>query len=623
MYKVLLIVLLAASLSTPLFAQSDEAEVTVVVTAERTPQPASQSISTATVITAKEIREQGARSVADVLRFVPGIALRSYGQPGSVATAIVRGTKANQLLVLVDGERVSSAGFISGADLSKFPVDEIARVEVIRGPVSSLYGSDATGGVINIITKRPTGEGGQTTLGFGAHGRAEKTLSFRGSSPDGSTWQFTGSTPAFDGIRPNSDYAATNISTRMILPSVKGWELSLRGEQYNDSLGLPGSDPSHTGYVDLDDRQWWKRRNLDISAKRQVGAGRFEWRTYRLEQELHNNAPGFDWMLNPVVYDSLITGTTQVMEANYSVERGKHKLIFGGDYRNEAYDDIETGASPSTQHNSIWNRALFVQDRIGLTPKTDLVLGTRYDDHSAAGGKMTPRVGITHAVSPRMRARASFAEGFRAPNFVELYYPEGPWGPGYSGNPSLKPENSSQYEIGFNLALGNDSIDLAVFHNSVRDLIQATSSTPYENIGHARQRGIELTWERRLGSSANLSLSYSYLDAENRTAGERLPGIPHNLISLTAAGMVQSWEIGLTGRWTDKRPDLAFDPVTWASSDVMLPGRVVMDLTLARHDGKRIEPYMTIRNLTNAAYEEVVGYRAEGRSIELGVRSAW
>lgn len=623
MYRFLIVALLLPLLCVPLFAQSDETEVTVVVTAERTPQPASESISTATVITAKEIRNQGARSVADVLRFVPGIALRSYGQPGAVATAIVRGTKANQVLILVDGERVSSAGFISGADLSKFPTDDIARIEVIRGPVSCLYGSDATGGVINIITKRPAGDGGQLTLGFGANGRQEKTLSLNGSSVTGATWQLTGSVPAFDGIRANSDYSATNLATRLTFPSVNGWELSLKGEQYHDSLGLPGADPSHTGYVDLDDRQWWKRENFDISAKRKLGMGQFEWRAYRLDQELHNNAPGLDWMGAPVVYDSLISGVTQATEMTYFFERGRHKLVFGGEYRNEAYEDIESGASPSTQSNSISNRALFVQDRIGVSPKTDLVLGTRYDDHSAAGGRMTPRLGITHAISPRMRVRTSFAEGFRAPNFVELYYPEGPWGPGYSGNPNLKPEKSTQYEIGFNLALGNDSFDLAVFHNDVRDLIQATSSTPYANVGQARQRGIEFTWERRLGSSANLSLACSYLDAENRATGERLPGIPHNLISLTAAGVVESWEIGLTGRWTDKRPDLAFDPVTWVSSDVMLPGRVVMDLTLAKRDGRQTEPYMVIRNLMNVAYEEVAGYRAEGRSVEIGMRSVW
>jgi len=127
MYKVLLISLLAVSLSTPLFAQSDQADVTVVVTAERTPQPASQSISTSTVITAKTIREQGAQTVADVLRLVPGVTLRQSGQVGAAASVRTRGTEARQTLVLVDGQRVSSPAFIGGADLSKFSVNDVAR----------------------------------------------------------------------------------------------------------------------------------------------------------------------------------------------------------------------------------------------------------------------------------------------------------------------------------------------------------------------------------------------------------------------------------------------------------------------------------------------------------------
>lgn len=626
LYRTFAILASLSLLSLPLSAetapQPDESEVTVIVTAERIAQPVGESIATATVITAKEIREQGAQTVGDVLRFVPGATLRQSGQLGAATTTFVRGAKANQVLVLVDGQHISSPAFIGGTDLSKFPVAAVSRIEVIRGPVSSLYGSEAIGGVINIITKRPAEPGGELILGFGGNGRAVRSLSLRGGGPV--LWQITSDMPAFDGTRPNSDYSATDLSARIVVPSARGWELSFRAERYHDTLGLPGADPNHTGYYDSDDRQWWDRENFHLSASRDLGEGRLEWQAYRNRQQLHNVAPGTDWLGAPVLYDSLITGTTQATELTYRRARGAHQWVVGGEYRGDDYEDIESGTSPSTQRKTIANRALFVQDRWSIGPTTDLVLGARLDDHSTAGRRVTPRIGITHAAGPGTCLRASYSGGFRAPNFVELYY-DSMYG---TGNPNLRPERSRQYEVGANIQRGDDIFDVAVFTDSVRDLISwaidpNTWLGTYENVQRARKRGVELTWEHRCSASTTLSLSYSYLDAVNRTTGARLLGIPHNQVSLTAASVVKSWEIALTGRWTDKRPDLAFDPVTWASSSVMLPGRAVFDLSLVRRGGGRGDPYVIIRNLTDASYEEVAGFPAEGRSVEVGMRSSW
>jgi outer membrane cobalamin receptor len=590
----------------PLLAQTapgaDESEVTIIVTAERTPQTPQESIASATVITAKEIRERGAQTAADVLRLVPGVVLRQFGQPGSAATATLRGTKANQTLVLVDGQRLSSSAFIGGTDLSKFPVAEIARIEVIRGPVSSLYGSEAIGGVINIVTKRPTGSAGSAVLGFGANGRAERSLLLNGAS-DRMSWQLTGSVPAFSGIRPNSDYSATNMSGRIILPSVNGWELALRGEDYHDTLGLPGS----LDYPSLSDHQWWNRASLDFTAGRDLGSGRLECRAYRTNQRLRQVNP--DWFL-----DSRITGRTTAGEITYRWQGGAHKLIAGAEYRDEDYEDIEAG-SPDVSRG-IANRAFFVQDRFALGSRADIVLGTRLDDHSGAGSRVTPRLGVTFSAAPEMRLRASYAAGFRAPSLVERYY-TGAYG---AGNPDLRPEKSRQYELGVNLGRGDDTIDLAVFTNRVTDQINwvivdpITWSGTYENIERARQKGFELSWERRLGGGAHFGVSYTYLDARNSATGARLLGIPYDHVGLTAGRRVGSWDIGLTGRWWSDVPDYAGRTVS---------SRAVFDLSLLKQGKRLTNPYVTIRNLFNVAYEEVAGYPAEGRGIEVGARSSW
>jgi outer membrane cobalamin receptor len=601
-------------------AEPDE-EVTVVVTAERRLQPISESIATTTVITAKEIKATGAQTVADVLRLGPGATIRQSGTPGALVTTTIRGSSSNQVLVLVDGQRISSPAFFGGTDLSKFPVHNIARIEIIRGPASSLYGSEAFGGVINIITRTP-GAGFSANLGGGNHGRDERSLTVDG--PIGAAnWQLTASAPSYDGFRPNSKFSATSLAGKVMVPDLAGWSLTLSGEDYHDKLGLPG--PSYA--PDPDDTQWWDRERAELTLKRALGFGEVEIHASQNQQGL-NNSWSVDDPYFPSFGTSLITGTTRAMEM---VVRGdswdRHAWAAGVEYRDDTYHDMETGtyADPSLypQRESVRNRALFVQDRWSVTGATDLVIGARLDDHSTAGGKTTPRAGIVQRLSSNLHLRASYAEGFRAPNFVELYYPAGPWGPGYSGNPNLKPETSRQYEVGINRHLKNDDIDLAFFTTDVSNLIKATSATPYENVGRARQRGAELNWRHRFTGNTSLNFAYTYTQAINRTTGERLLAQPYNKAALTASTRMNTWEIGLTGRWVDDRNDLFFDPATYTSTTVKLPDYLVFDLILTRMTTSPVLPYITIRNLLDRDYEEVYGFPTEGFTIESGVRVAW
>jgi len=610
-----------------LFAQTPEEtstepeEVTVVVTAERRVQPVSESIATTTVITAKEIEESGAQTVADVLRLGPGVTIRQSGTPGALATTSVRGSYSNQVLVLVDGQRISSPAFFGGTDLSKFPVGNIARIEIIRGPASSLYGSEAFGGVINIITKTP-GAGFRANYGAGANGRTERSLTAEG--PIGkANWQLSASAPSYDGFRPNSHFSATSLAGKVVLPDLGGWSLTLNGEDYHDKLGLPG--PSYA--ADPDDKQWWQRERADLTLKRALGFGDVEIHAYHNKQVL-NNAWSVDDPDFPSSGNSLITGKTGALEVVFRGDyQQKHAWAAGAEYRGDTYDDMETGtyADPELypQHESVRNRAFFAQDRWAVTGATDLICGARLDDHSTAGSKITPRLGVIHRLGSDLHLRASYGEGFRAPNFVELYYPAGPWGPGYSGNPNLKPETSRQYEVGVNRHLKSDDLNLAFFTTNVSNLIMASSATPYENVGRARQRGAELNWQHRFMRNLSLEFAYTYTEAINRTTGEWLPAQPYNKASLTATTSLKTWEVGLTGRWVDDRKDFYFDPATYSSTEVMLPDYLVFDLTLTRLTSSTVQPYITFRNLLDREYEEVYGYPTEGFTIESGVKLVW
>ena len=613
--------LIAQTTDTPAEIPDEPDEVTVVVTAERREQPVSESIATTTVITAKEIKAAGAQTVADVLRLGPGATIRQSGTPGALVTTSVRGSNSNQVLVLIDGQRVSSPAFFGGTDLSKFPVGNVARIEIIRGPASSLYGSEAFGGVINIIT-RELGAGFRADIGQGNHGRTERSLTAEGPLGQ-ANWQISAAVPTYDGVRPNSKYDATTLTGRVTVPDLAGWSLSVTGEDYHDQLGLPG--PSYA--PDPDDVQWWKRERLNLTLKRVVGFGDMEIHASRNKQVL-NNAWSVDDPYFPSEGNSLITGKTDAVELLFRGNLGeKHAWAAGAEYRNDIYDDMETGtyADPSLypQRESVRNRALFVQDRWSILKATDLVFGARLDDHSTAGAKTTPRIGLLQRLSDSLRFRASYAEGFRAPNFVELYYPEGPYGPGYAGNPNLRPETSKQYEIGFNRHLKNDDLDLAFFTTDVENLILASSTTPYQNVGKARQRGVELNWQHRFTPKTSLEFAYTYTDAINRTTGARLLAQPFNKASLTAVTALNTWEIALTGRWVDDRLDRYFNPATYASTDVTLSDYMVFDLNLIRLTSAPAQPYISIRNLLDRQYEEVYGYPTEGFTIESGVRVIW
>lgn len=601
-----LILLLMSTCITASYAQdaeltNDNDEVTVIVTAERTPQPISESISSATVITAKKIKEMGAQTVADALRTVPGATIIQNGELGALASIRIRGTSTAQSLVMIDGRRLSSSAFGGSTDLSKIPVENIARIEVIRGPVSSLYGSDAIGGVVNIITKKPSADSAEFVLGLGTHDRVSRMMTIDGVSKNAS-WNISASVPKYNGSRPNSRFSATDLSGSLTLTDEHGWEIKLNTNVYNDSLGLPGS----ITFSSLNDHQWWKRRGSELSARRTIAGGQFEIRGYTFKQELKELNP--DWYT-----DSLITGNTSAAEMTYAKSFGAHQMVFGTEYRDEDYRDIESKVK--VQEKGIINKAVFLQDRTSIGTRADLVAGVRYDDHSVAGDRVTPRVGLTYDLGKNTILRTSYSEGFRAPSLVELYYNNY----GSHGNPNLRPEKSKQYEVGMSTKLGHNTLDLALFTGKVRDQIAYVLTDPvyftgtFENLERTKQRGVEFTWSRPIDKLTDIALSYTYTDARNTKTDSRINGIPYNQAGISISRRISNFDLALTGRYVGDR----------LFSGVKTSSYTVFDLYLAQNRNSTIKPYLMIRNLLNESYDEVAGYPAEGRSFELGIRSSW
>lgn len=586
--------------------------VNVIITAEGRPRLQSESIASSTIITAHDLEAQGAQTVADALRTVPGVAIIQNGQDGALATVQIRGTRGTQALVLIDGQRISSPAFM-GTDMSKFPVSDISRIEIIRGPVSSLYGSEAFGGVINIITKRPVGTGGGATLSVGSHGRTKRSFDLSDGN-DIIAWQFNASAPGFNGERPNSDFVAADYTGKIQFSKVSGWDFILHAEHYNDALGVVGSVNMGPG----DERQWWQRDDLSFTATRALDNGTLTINAHRLLQSTKDQAT------TPYAYTSSYQGNTYDGNIRYARNVEAHQLVGGVETRTDTYRDLES--SGGSVDNKINNRAFFLEDRWALAKDTSLLMGIRQDQHSFAGVHLTPRIGISHHIDEGLTVRSSYSEGFRSPNFSELY--------GNSlyyivGNPDLKPETSHSFEVGATLEQKSDSYDVALFSNRVFDQITPVASS-YQNIARVQQQGAELSWNHVINKEWKTGMSYSYLEANNADTGARLPRLAHNKVSMHVTGSIAKvWNTTLSGRYTDGRPDISFKS-DYTSTIVTLPSRAVFDLNINRNrfaldkeNKLMMSPYLMIRNIANTPGEEIADYPAESRSAEVGVRLYW
>lgn len=583
----------------------------LAITAERTAQRTDQSVAATTVITAEEIRDNGIQSIADVLRFVPGVSVERNGGFGAPTYARVHGTATNQLLVLVNGKRVSTPSFGAGTDLSRFTMEEISRIEVVRGALSSLYGSDAIGGAINIVTKQKSERRNEANLGWGSNGRDARSLSLNGGGK--LDWRVSADTPAFGGDRANSRYSATHFGVGIDLPAIKGWDVSVRQSRYQDTLGLPGPSVGKlattgppTAVVapsDPDDHQWTTRDNYGVSATRALGKGNLGFGSYRIQDSLRQILTG-----HGMDSSADVTGTTDVSDFNYRFTTERHDVVTGVEVRTEKYDVVDTLQSVAT-NKDITNRGVYIQDRWILDGNTHMVVGTRFDDHSVAGNVMSPRIGIIRALSGGFKLRASYAEGFRSPGFVELY---GAGSVG-TGNPNLKAERSRQYELALNSTKGDDFVEVTLFNDDIRDGIVLLAGA-YQNAVRSRQRGLELTWQHRVSPTGRFTASYTYLDAEDRDSGQRSLGVPRNLWQLSVEGELEAWKACLLGDWHDNR---------LGTFGTRLPGKPTFDLSFVRIGQEQRQPYVIIRNLTNTTYQDVPGYLTDGTSIEAGVRSIW
>lgn len=569
----------------------------VVVTATLNPEEEKDLGSATTVITREEIEKSGRSTVLELLRSVPGLDVVRSGGDGSVTSVFLRGANSTQALVLVDGARMNSP-FFAGYDFSNLTTENIERIEIVRGPFSALYGSDAIGGVIQIFTRAPQrGFSGQA-LAEGGNASTARAAAFvsAGSGPVGFSAAYRhGRT---EGGQINSDFRQDNGAARIDWEAGPAVRLALEGS----ILDGEGGNPGPTGAENPQARGRFREERVALPATIVLAPDN---RLTMLVASVWSK-PGYDDPL--AAYSSRTDARTLQARVSDTATLGRHTVTGVASWERWTVDNVDTfGTYLNGQRTTIWG--VGAQDTVTVGSLT-ATGGVRYDRNSAFGDAVSPRLTLAW-VSPgsAWKVRASGGSAFRAPTVGELYYP-------FGGNPGLKPERSVSWELGAEAYAGKGRAEVSLFWNDLRDLIVYDFPTNRnQNVGQARTRGVEVAWRQTLSESVALDVSYTYLDAQNRVTNLPLIRRPRHRGALgISIHPVAPLEVTARGYLVGRRPDA--DALTGAPFED--PSYLRLDF-LARWDLGRLVPYARLENALERRYEEAAGYPAPGRRFAAGM----
>jgi outer membrane cobalamin receptor len=600
----------------------------IVVTAARHPQLLSESPWSITVLSSEALEKTGARSLGDALRPVLGMDIKSNGYQGSLTSMRLRGNSAEQVLVLVDGMRVSSP-LLGVADFSTIPVHDIERVEVIRGASSALYGADAVGGVVNVITKKPSG-GQKSELGllYGTYGTGQ--VSFLTEGAGDAAYRFTCLLDKTDGFRDNSDSQSQNYSGTLNFLTDDGAAITFGGALGISEKGLPNVPTAESRPASAstpDDRQSDKNANLSLKYARVLEDGSdFELAAYQTQSDQLTRL--FDFTLGDIVDTRYLSYTNAVELRELQHLDEMRTQTFGLDWREEI------GVSDYAGKHSINNIALYFQDESNYISNLFLNIGVRGDRHSKSGDFISSRAGALYKITPAFHLRSSFATSFRSPTLNELYWNDPVWM--MYGDEDLRPEKALVFDIGFTESLGGDGkLDLGYFAETVTDMIvwqynPATFNTTAANIDSAVIQGFEWSLSRAISSwarySANLTVQnpVRIFDERNPSyAGNDLPYCPRTKGNIDLTLGSQGGLVFYTaGRFTSDR-------FADGANQVKVPNYFVVDMRLSKEDPSSSWSF-EVENAFDTVYYESVGnhpltyaymkYPMAGRRYVFGVK---
>lgn len=589
----------------PAFAQQQPVvSEQIVVTASALPEELDETPVAATVITREDIERREARDVADVLREVPGLTISRTGSPGKNTTLFLRGGSSKQALVLWNGVEMNNAYF-SGYDFGQLSAAGVERVEIVRGPFSALYGSEAVSGVINVLTK-PSSSGASLDVEGGEQGLFNGAL-FGASVTE--LWVLNGAIEyrQDDGFANNDDFAANSlVGGATVTPNA---HLSIGAHAHYSSydLGVPRS-PNANGDAFVPSpqrREEGSQMQVAIPVIYQTGGSVFELRLSDSRRDDTFTDPAGAFGPEHSTVDASLRGARGT--ARTSTAFGA--ITVGGEYERAEVDS--TSGFGGIDARTRTNKSAFVEDRFswstGAESSIEIAAGARYDDFGDFGSETSPRIAAAWVRSGH-KIRASYGEGFRAPAIGELYFPLG-------GNVNLRAESSRNVEVGYERFTSNGSVSASLFDADYKTLINFGPTFQFENIDSASARGVELGAQQRFGA-LQVDFSYMWLDTEDEETGEDLLRRPQHSGSIALGYHAGAYSAQFVVIHKGRRDDVTdLFPFGTVSNDAY----TTADVTVHYRMGA-FSPYVKLENLTDESYEEVFGYESGRRRAIVGLR---
>lgn len=602
-----LLALGVAAIALPALAQTTEV-AELVVTANRLPTDSARVGAAINVIDRAEIERRQQIQALDLLKRLPGVSISRNGGFGSTSTVRLRGSEAGMVKVLIDGVEVNdAAGANNEFDFNSLLTGDIERIEVLKGPQSALYGNDAMGGVINVITRSGSGAPRVTALAeAGSYGTFRQQAGVSGAVGD-TSFALNGSNLSTDGF------------SRTIYGSEKD---GTDARAVSGKLGIKASDILR---FDLTGGWSWLDTEYDpfgadgaAAQEKEMWQGRAAADLTLMEGRLSNNLAvsfasterDFD---EPTGWYTQSTFDSRRLALDYqgNLHLGRDTATFGlsvDEEKAETTNSSAFGFEPGID-DAITTKSAFFQYLAQVGDNLTLTAGGRIDDHEAFGSKATYRVTGAYALpSTGTILRASYGTAYKAPTLYQLYEPS-------YGNATLRPEEATGYDAGIEQSLADGKVTLgaSVFRNLYEDLIGFSSR--YTNIAKARTQGVELTFQARPLDGLLLAANYTFLDTEDRATGRDLPRRPRNNVNASI-----DWEVtddialGTALRYVGSQRDSS------SATAPILDGATVVDLTARWQAFEKVGFFGRVENIADKTYQEVRTYRAPGRSAYAGVQ---
>lgn len=599
------------------------------------------------VINRQQIEAQGARTVDEALRYLPGVLSEGTagGQLGTLSGQFIRGGVSAQTLILLDG-RPLNEGATGGVDLSDFTTDAVEQIEVLPGGGSVLYGSNAIGGVINIITRKPPEGGVEVTAGItgGSFGFNDQVLQVRGAT-DAVNWvagynrtsadndfPFSLTSTDFDSTRANAEVLYNNVNLSIAGNINDRNEVRFGLLYLNKDLAVPGGFPvpdSISGgfnALTLDDRQETENWLLDLTYESQLSQSQDSVLTARVYADFLDRT-----FADPVAdndFESPSEFRTDQMALGGQLQHAwqfasNQNITYGLDYRYVEADnstlDLTEGNRTLNYSDSINQWGLFSRYQIDIIPRLSANFGVRQDFNDLADGSFTSyNVGMQANLTDTTTFRTNFARNFRVPSLGDLFFEP-------FNNPDLDPESALSFDVGVDQELGDRGLVRFTFYrNDIKDAISfdLETSTP-QNIGRVRAHGIETEASYQLFDDIFAFGNYTW----NRPIIKDGP-TPDNNGNLLPFTHADSWNVGLSyenqqGLYAALFLHTVRDFFVDRGNAESLDGRTTLDFKLRVPVSDVVAVNASVNNIFDTQYEEFPGFPGLGRNFQIGLRSTF